>query len=111
LVAPGLCTGPNAYTDADTNAGTGANRRMHHAESVRVDGHRHVRERRVAVWFASAGTDSHADADSNADSNAGTGANRRMHHAESVRVDGHRHLREWRVDFCRAAVVGWVLDA
>jgi len=101
-----------ASTDADSyshsDAPTAAKRRMHDAKSVRVDGHRHLRERRMAVWLASAGTDSRASSDSR--TGAGTGANRRMHHAESVRVDGYWHLRERRVDICLTAL--WrVLDA
>jgi hypothetical protein len=105
LAAPRLGSGANTNADSyaytHTDSYTGAKRRMHDAKSVRVDGHRRLRERRVAVWLASAGTDSHANSDS--DSSTGTGAKRRMHHAKSVRIDGHRHLREWRLDFCRTA--------
>ena len=105
LAAPRLGSGANPDTDTDADSYTcaGTKRRMHNTKSVRVDGHRHVREWRVAVWFASASAS--ASTGSRAGSNAGTGAgaNRRMHNTKSVRVDGHRHLRERRVDFCRTA--------
>jgi hypothetical protein len=43
--APAPSTGSRAGSNAGT--GAGANRRMHNTKSVRVDGHRHLRERRV----------------------------------------------------------------